>query len=133
MNITTMAADIGMPGLALFGATKAALTQLTSSWAAEFAHSGVNANAIAPGPTITPANEAVGAAVMDQMTSTLPAGRAASPSEIADAAVNLARAESNFVHGITLHVDGGRTAVETSRNRKKRNLHPQQNIFTTGV
>ena len=111
INITSMAAHIGMPGLALFGATKAALTQLTKSWAAEFAHSGVKENAIAPGTNITPANETVGAAVMDQMTSTLPAGRAASPSEIADAAVYLASPESNFVHGITLHVDGGRTAV----------------------
>jgi NAD(P)-dependent dehydrogenase (short-subunit alcohol dehydrogenase family) len=111
INITSMAAHIGMPGLALFGATKAALTLLTKSWAAEFAHSGVNVNAIAPGPTITPANEAVGAAFMDQITSTLPAGRAASPSEIADAAVYLASPESNFVHGITLPVDGGRTAV----------------------
>lgn len=111
INITTMAAHIGMPGLALFGATKAALTLLTKSWAAEFAHSGVNVNAIAPGPTITPANEAVGAAFMDQITSTLPAGRAASPSEIADAAVYLASSEANFVHGITLPVDGGRTAV----------------------
>jgi NAD(P)-dependent dehydrogenase (short-subunit alcohol dehydrogenase family) len=111
INITTMAAHIGMPGLALYGASKAALTLLTKSWAAEFAQSGVNVNAIAPGPTLTPANEAMGASFIEQITSTLPAGRAASPSEIADAAVYLASAESNFVHGITLSVDGGRTAV----------------------
>ncbi len=111
INITTMAAHVGMPGLALYGATKAALTLLTKSWTAEFGRSGVNVNAIAPGPTRTPANEAMGEALVNQLTSTLPAGRAALPSEIAEAAVYLASSEANFVHGVTLPVDGGRTAI----------------------
>ncbi|MBA2678038.1 MAG: SDR family oxidoreductase [Ktedonobacteraceae bacterium] len=45
------------------------------------------------------------------LASTAPAGRPASPGEIASAAVYLASDESNFVHGITLPVDGGRLAV----------------------
>jgi NAD(P)-dependent dehydrogenase (short-subunit alcohol dehydrogenase family) len=111
INITTMAAHVGMPGLALYGATKAALTLLTKSWTAEFGPSGVNVNAIAPGPIRTPANVAFGEAQLHQLTSTLPAGRAALPSEIAAAAVYLASSEANFVHGVTLPVDGGRTAI----------------------
>jgi len=111
INITSMAAQIGMPGLALYGATKAALTLLTKSWTAEFSRSGVNVNAIAPGPTRTPANVAFGEAQLAQLTSTLPAGRAAESSEIAEAAVYLASPEANFVHGVTLPVDGGRTAI----------------------
>lgn len=67
INMTTMAAHVGMPGMALYGATKAALTLLTKSWTTEFGRSGVNVNAIAPGPTITPAHVAVGKALLDQL------------------------------------------------------------------
>lgn len=110
INVTTMAAHVGMPGMALYGASKAALTLLTKSWAAEFGPSGVNVNAISPGPTRTPGTVGMGEG-LDQLASTLPAGRPADPSEIAEAAVYLASPEANFVHGITLPVDGGRTAV----------------------
>jgi NAD(P)-dependent dehydrogenase (short-subunit alcohol dehydrogenase family) len=110
INITTMAAHIGMSGMALYGASKAALTLLTKSWAAEFGPNGVNVNAIAPGPTRTPGTAVMGEG-LDQLASTLPAGRPAHPSEIAEAAVYLASSEANFVHGVTLPVDGGRTAI----------------------
>ena len=110
INLTTMAAYVGIPEMALYGASKAALALLTKSWAAEFGPSGVNVNAISPGPTRTP-----GTAEMDegleQLARALPAGRAAEPWEIAEAAVYLASPEANFVHGITLHVDGGRAAT----------------------
>src|SRR5262249_49932234 len=60
INITTMAAHVGIPEMALYGATKAALTLLIKSWAAEFGPHGVNVNAIAPGPTRTPGTEDMG-------------------------------------------------------------------------
>jgi NAD(P)-dependent dehydrogenase (short-subunit alcohol dehydrogenase family) len=110
INITTIAAHVGMPGMALYGASKAAVTLLTKSWAAEFGPSGVNVNAISPGPTRTPGTAGMGEG-LDQLASTLPAGRPADHAEIAEAAVYLASPEANFVHGITLPVDGGRTAV----------------------
>jgi NAD(P)-dependent dehydrogenase (short-subunit alcohol dehydrogenase family) len=110
INITTMAAHVGLPGMALYGATKAGLTLMTKSWAAEFGPSGVNVNAISPGPTRTRGVEGMGD-MLDQLASTLPAKRVAQPTEIAEAAVYLASADANFVHGITLPIDGGRTAV----------------------
>lgn len=111
INITTMAALIGLPEAPLYGATKAALTLLTKAWATEFAAQGVNVNAIAPGPTRTPGTEALGEQALDMLAATLPAKRVAFPAEIAAAAVFLASDEANFVHGATLAVDGGRTAV----------------------
>jgi len=110
INITTMAAHVGIPEMALYGATKAALTLLTKSWATEFGPNGVNVNAISPGPTRTPGSEGMGEG-LDQLAQTLPARRVALPSEIAEAAVYLASDEANFVHGATLPVDGGRIAV----------------------
>ncbi len=110
INLTTMAAHVGIAGYALYGASKAALTLLTKSWAAEYGPHGVNVNAISPGPTRTPGTDAMGEA-LEQLARTLPAGRPADPSEIADAAVYLASSEADFVHGVTLPVDGGRTAV----------------------
>jgi NAD(P)-dependent dehydrogenase (short-subunit alcohol dehydrogenase family) len=110
INITTMAAYVGMAGYALYGASKAALALLTKSWAAEFGPRGVNVNAISPGPTRTPATVGMGEG-LEQLARTTLAGRPADPSEIAEAAVYLASPEANYVHGITLPVDGGRTAI----------------------
>ena len=110
INITTMVAHVGQEGMALYGATKAALALLTKSWATEFGPAGVNVNAIAPGPTRTEGTEALGDG-LDQLAGTLPARRAADPSEIAAAAVYLASDDAAFVHGATLPVDGGRIAT----------------------
>jgi NAD(P)-dependent dehydrogenase (short-subunit alcohol dehydrogenase family) len=108
IDMTTMAAHVGIPEMALYGATKAALTLLTKSWPTEFGPNGVNA--ISPRPTRTPGTESMGEG-LDQLAQTLPARRAASPFEIAEAAVYLASDEANFVHGATLPVDRGRIAI----------------------
>jgi len=110
INITTMVASFGMPGLAAYGASKAAVDLLTKVWAAEYGPSGVNVNAISPGPVRTEGTAAMGEGV-DQMASVAPAGRVGRPEEIAAAAVYLASDEASFVHGATLAVDGGRTAI----------------------
>jgi NAD(P)-dependent dehydrogenase (short-subunit alcohol dehydrogenase family) len=53
VNVASMAAQVGLAGGAAYSATKAALTALTRSWAAEFSQRGVRVNAIAPGPAYT--------------------------------------------------------------------------------
>jgi NAD(P)-dependent dehydrogenase (short-subunit alcohol dehydrogenase family) len=110
MNITTVLAHKGFAGASLYGATKAALTLLTRSWAAEFGPEGINVNAIVPHLVQTPALEG-NAEVIDQIAQMLPARRTASPAEIAAAAVYLASSEADFVHGVTLPVDGGYLAI----------------------
>lgn len=110
INITTMAAHVGEPTMSLYGSTKAALTLLTKAWATEFGPKGVNVNAIAPGPTSTPATEGMKEG-LHQLAAVLPARRIAQAAEIAAAAVYLASDEANFVHGATIPVDGGRTAI----------------------
>jgi NAD(P)-dependent dehydrogenase (short-subunit alcohol dehydrogenase family) len=110
INVTTMAASFGLPGAALYGSSKAALTLLTKAWAAEYGPHGVRVNAIAPGPTRTPGTEPMGEG-LDQLASTLPLGRPAGTDEIAAAAVFLGSDQASYVNGAVLAVDGGRTAV----------------------
>jgi NAD(P)-dependent dehydrogenase (short-subunit alcohol dehydrogenase family) len=110
VSVSTMVAEFGHPGMALYGASKAALNLLTKAWAAEFGPSGVRVNAVSPGPTRTEGTASMGAA-LDQLAAMAPAGHAATPDEIADAIVYLASPQASFVHGVVLPVDGGRTAV----------------------
>src|SRR5438132_5573302 len=105
-----MVADYGMAGMSLYGSSKAALNLLTKAWAAEYGPSGVRVNTVSPGPTRTEGTEAMGEA-LEQLAAHAPAGRPASPDEIAEAIVFLATDRASFIHGITLAVDGGRTAV----------------------
>jgi NAD(P)-dependent dehydrogenase (short-subunit alcohol dehydrogenase family) len=110
INVTTMVAEFGAPGMALYGSSKAALVLLTKSWAAEYGPSGVRVNAVSPGPTRTEGTADMGDA-LDQLAQAGPARRPGLPEEIADAISYLAGDKSSFVHGAVLPVDGGRVAV----------------------
>jgi NAD(P)-dependent dehydrogenase (short-subunit alcohol dehydrogenase family) len=110
VNVTTMVANFGMAGMALYGSTKAALTLLTKAWAAEYGPQGVRVNAVAPGPTRTPGSEPMGED-LDRLAGTLPLQRPATADEIANAALFLGSDEASYVNGAVLAVDGGRTAV----------------------
>ena len=110
VNVTTMVAEFGMNGMALYGASKAALVLLTKSWAAEFGPAGVRVNAVSPGPTRTEGTAGMGDA-LDQLAAGGPAGRPGRPDEVAAAITFLATEQASFVHGAVLPADGGRIAV----------------------
>ena len=71
---------------------------------------GVRVNVVAPGPTRTPASAAMGE-MFEVLAATTPAGRGASPDEIAATAAFLASDDASFVYGAILPADGGRVAV----------------------
>jgi NAD(P)-dependent dehydrogenase (short-subunit alcohol dehydrogenase family) len=110
VNVSTMVAEFGMPQMALYGSSKAALVLLTKSWAAEYGPAGVRVNAVSPGPTRTEGTAGMGEA-LDQLAAAAPTGRPGLPEEIASAIVYLASDEASFVQGALLPVDGGRIAV----------------------
>ena len=105
VNLSTMAADYGAPGMSLYGSSKAAINLLTKTWAAEYGPSGVRVNAVSPGPTRTEGTDAMGEA-LEQLAAEAPAGRPAIADEIAEAIVVLATDRSSFIHGAKLAVDG---------------------------
>ena len=110
VNLSTMAADYGSPGMSLYGSSKAAINLLTKTWAAEYGPKGVRLNAVSPGPTRTEGTDALGEG-LEQLAAQAPAGRPATADEIAEAIVFLATDRSSFVYGAKLAVDGGRTAI----------------------
>src|SRR5437763_4886410 len=110
VNLSTMAADYGAPGLSLYGSSKAAINLLTKAWAAEYGPSGVRVNVVSPGPTRTEGTEVMGEA-LEKLAALAPAGRPASAEEISEAIIFLATDRASFIQGAKLPVDGGRTAV----------------------
>ncbi len=110
VNVSTMVAAYGAPGLSLYGSSKAAINLLTKAWAAEYGPQGVRVNAVSPGPTRTEGTASMGDA-LQQLAAQAPAGRPATPEEIAEAILFLATDRASFIQGAILPVDGGRTAV----------------------
>jgi NAD(P)-dependent dehydrogenase (short-subunit alcohol dehydrogenase family) len=114
INVSSVSGQRGQfrrPGLALYGATKAALEQLTRAWAAEYGPRGVAVNCVAPGPTRSPfTDKNLGLADADtreRAASTIPAGRVGVPEDVAAAVQFLAGEEAGYVQGVVLNVDGG--------------------------
>jgi NAD(P)-dependent dehydrogenase (short-subunit alcohol dehydrogenase family) len=106
INVSSMAATVGLPGGAAYSATKAALVAMTRSWAAEYGAAGVRVNAVAPGPVFTE-----GAKNTIALGETTLLKRAAQPEEIAETIAFLASPRAAYITGATIPVDGGRTAV----------------------
>lgn len=109
INLASLLAFQGGLRVPAYAASKGAVTQLTKAFANEWGKHGVNVNAIVPGYFSTDMNSAL---VADeernaQIVTRIPAGRWGRPNDIAGAAVFLASAASDYVHGITLPVDGG--------------------------
>ena len=110
VNVLSMAAQLGVAGVGLYGASKAALGLLTRSWAAEFGPYGVRVNAVSPGPTDTPGTAQL-LGHLEQLAAQAPAGRLATADEIAAAISYLAGPGASFVQGAVFAVDGGRSAI----------------------
>ena len=105
-------ADDGRETFGLYAASKAAVRSLARTWANELKGRGIRVNTVAPGAIDTPGVDiAIGeenaAAVKAELAAGVPIGRRGRPEEVAAAVAFLASADSSFVLGTTLHVNGG--------------------------
>ena len=109
INIASMLSFQGGVRVASYAASKSGIAGLTRLLANEWAAKGINVNAIAPGYFSTNNTEALRAdeARNKSILERIPAGRWGQPSDLGGAAVFLASAASNYVHGAILPVDGG--------------------------
>jgi NAD(P)-dependent dehydrogenase (short-subunit alcohol dehydrogenase family) len=114
VNIASIAGLVGVADRAAYNASKHGLIGLTRTLAAEWGHRGVRVNAVCPGwvkTAMDDTDQAAGHYADADITSRIPMRRFASPDDVAQAVAFLADpAQSGFVNGATLTVDGGWTA-----------------------
>jgi len=112
VNVASSIVARPVPGFGAYAVSKGGVVSLTKTLAVELAPFGIRANAVAPGPTLTPMT--LGrrtpderAAFIDQASAAIPLGRIGRPEDIAYAIAFLASDAASFITGQTLHINGG--------------------------
>jgi len=110
----SVAGHEGVPMASVYAASKAGLSSLGRSFAAELVAKGIRVNVVSPGPTETPIyDRAVGlgandvGAMKDKERDSVPMKRMGTPEEVAAAVLFLASDAASFITGIDLLVAGG--------------------------
>lgn len=102
----------GTENFSVYSASKAAVRNFARSWLLDLKPRGIRVNVISPGPIATPGLAGLVPAehvdgLYGHLASLVPMGRLGDPAEIAKGVLFLASADSSFVNGIELFVDGG--------------------------
>jgi 3-oxoacyl-[acyl-carrier protein] reductase len=106
VNVASVAAFTGHPDL-WYGASKAALVNITKSYAGYLGADGILVNAVAPGPTLTAMYEQLPQSRKDAVMRSVYSGRPCSPEEVAQTIVWLGTDSPAYLSGATLDVNNG--------------------------
>jgi NAD(P)-dependent dehydrogenase (short-subunit alcohol dehydrogenase family) len=112
INIASLSTRLGSAGRTLYGGTKAAIGQLTTSLAVEWGPYGICVNAIAPGFIATEFTRTLFAQpdITERLIARTPMGRFGQPEDLVGTAIFLAAPASAFLTGQIIYVDGGYSA-----------------------
>ena len=106
VSIGSVSAFTGHPDL-WYGATKAALLNLTKSYASHLGRHNVLVNAVAPGPTLTKMYEELPDSRKESVMSSVYSGRPCLPEEVAETGFWLGALSPAYVSGTTVDVNNG--------------------------
>ncbi len=107
INIASVAAFTGFFGQANYASSKAGLVALTKVAAREFARQGTTVNGVAPGFVDTEIIKDMPADVTEKFISQIPLQRLGLVDDVVNAVLFLAAAESSYITGHVIHVNGG--------------------------
>jgi 3-oxoacyl-[acyl-carrier protein] reductase len=107
VNLSSVGALLGQPGVPHYCAAKAGILGLTRSLAGELGSRNIRVNALCPGTIDTPMTRDIDEAFRVMVAATAPIPRLADPREVATAALFLACDDSSFFTGQALEPNGG--------------------------
>ncbi|MBO9635486.1 MAG: SDR family oxidoreductase [Chitinophagaceae bacterium] len=110
INISSMAAQYGIPKVISYSASKSAIDGITRAMAVELSPKGIRVNAIAPGFIYSEMTDKALNSDPERKAkvfSRTPMGKMGQPADIAEAALFLAGDSAQFITGVVLPVDGG--------------------------
>jgi NAD(P)-dependent dehydrogenase (short-subunit alcohol dehydrogenase family) len=113
INVSSIGTVKTFAGGAVYNSTKAALDNLTRSWAQEHGPDGVRVNAVNPGLVVDGPMSAAKTTSPDierYVLPTIPARRLATAADVAAVVTFLAGPGADYVNGVVVPLDGGLTA-----------------------
>lgn len=113
VNMSSINAQVAIPAVAAYCASKGGVMQLTKASALALAPHGIRVNAVGPGSIDTEMMAGVNAnpEAMKMVMSRTPLGRVGDPREIGDVVAFLASDKASYITGETIYVDGGRLGM----------------------
>jgi NAD(P)-dependent dehydrogenase (short-subunit alcohol dehydrogenase family) len=111
VNVSSTTGSRGLPGMALYAASKHAVEGASRVAALEVAEAGVRVNVVAPGPIDTPMLARVTEGDLARLSGRVPLKRAGTPEEVADVIAWLVSPRASFVTGSVVRADGGLAAT----------------------